>query len=343
VVQLPNQIKRWIPTGLSIVLFITLIISGILLFQSYNQSGYHLNWTKLNYSAAGLALLALLVSWFIEALRVLLIAHALGEKISLKQIININLAATFIGNITPFYSGGVPTQIFLLCQAGIKPGKSSAIVTMRVVLSTLLFTLFAPILLWFYRTNFPDGILHQVTTVAIPISIVISAFLILFVINPKLSKVLIAYPLKRLEKTRFYLKIEPQINKFLAEIELFHDSVQQFRKGYSFFLVVAATLAYWICNFAIAPFLIYAFNIKATGIFIKSVLIQFVLVFIISYLPVPGGAGLFELGFFTLFNFVPMQIRALFIFCLRLLNYNLITFVGGIILLRIVNRPAPQS
>jgi len=332
----PN-FEKLLRNGLSIVLILTLISSGILLFNSFrgNQTSVY---QSLDFRAFGLALLALLASWAIETVRIWLIANGLGETISLRKIFNINLATTFIGNITPFSSGGVPTQIYLLCQNGIQPGKSSAIVTLRVILTTLLFTLVAPVLFIFYRASFSVGLLRQVTTVAIPVSVLVSVLLITFIIKPKLAKPVLTFPLKFIKSERWLSKINPYLQKFLDEVEIFHQSVRQFRKGYNLILAILATLLYWVCFFAIAPCLISAFGLDGEGIFFKSVLIQFILIFIISYLPVPGGSGVMELGFFSMFAFIPAQIRAALILIWRLLSYHLATFVGGVILLKLIHR-----
>lgn len=344
--QLPINFKKWFRGGLSIVLVCTLISSGFILFSSL-RSGQRIPLNQLNLQAFGLALLALIASWFIEAFRIHLIATGLGEKISLVKMFNINLASAFIGNITPFASGGVPTQIYLLCQTGIQPGKSSAIVTLRVISTTLFFTILAPLFLIFYHTTFSFGVLRQITTIAIPVAVVISLLLIIFIVRPKLAKTLICLPLQKLQarthRFRFQAKIEPYLNKFLAEVETFHESIRAFRKGWHFLFVILATLAYWACFFMIVPFLIYSFGLNTEGVFLKSILIQFVLLFVIAYIPVPGGSGLMELGFFSMFVFIPTQIRAIILLLWRLLSYHLATFVGGIILLRLLNRPVPRS
>lgn len=339
--QSPLQYKKWFRNGITLVIFLTLISSGLILFNSTreqeNLSLHHINFTILSFS-----FLILITSWIIEAIRIWLIATGLGEKISLKKIIQINLASTFMGNITPFNSGGIPTQVYLLCQAGIQPGKSSAIVTLRVILSTLLFTLIAPVLLFFFHKHFSFGMIQQITMVAIPLSALVSLLLIVFIIKPELAKKILSFLLGLFKSAKFQQFIEPFLNKFLNEMEIFHESIGQFRKGSYFFLVIIATFAYWFSFFTIAPCLISAFGVKIQGIFLKSIILQFIILFVIAYLPVPGGSGVMELMFFSLFSFVPLQIRSIFTLVWRFLSYYLITFIGGIIFIKIINKQPPQ-
>ncbi len=335
-------IKSWFKKGLSLVLILTLLSSWFLFCSSSSTEGWF-NWNNLNYWGLLMAFAALIGSWLIEAVRIRLIASGLGETISFTKVLGINLATLFTGNVTPFSSGGVPTQIYLLCQQGVQPGKASAIVTLRVIMTTLLFTLFSPILLIFYHTKFPFGLLHRITTVAIPLSCLLSIGLISFIIKPKIAHYLFSFLIKCLKFTKLSHKIQPLLEKFLKELEVFHQSIKAFRKGINFYLVVLCTFLYWATFFSIAPLMMFAFGFNATEVFVESILFQFILVFVLAYLPVPGGSGIMELGLYSVFVFIPLHFRAIFIFAWRLVSYHLATLVGGIILLRIINRPAQPA
>lgn len=334
---LPPQMQKWFRGGFSLVLILTLCSSLAILLNSFPRNASHLL-KSLNYPALALAFLALILSWMVEALRIWLIASGLGEKITFLKVLNINLATSFIGNITPFYSGGIPTQIFLLTQNGIQAGRSSAIVTIRLIVSTLLFTLFAPFLLFAYHKTFSAGIMKMVIMIAIPLSAIVSLLLIAFIAKPRLAQVLVNLILNKIHLTRFSKKIEPFVQKFLHEVEIFHHSIKEFRKAFHFYLVILSTIGYWFCFFAVAPLLMQAFGLNMPGIFVKSILLQFILFFVMAYLPIPGGSGVMELGLFSVLSFVPIQLRALLIIMWRFLSYHLSTLVGGIILLRLINR-----
>lgn len=329
----------WFRKGLSLVLFLTLLSSGfIFIHSSAVKEWSRISLLQFNLPALGLACAALLVSWFVEGLRILLIAKALGETLSFRRILSINFVAAFAGNVTPFNAGGIPAQIYLLHQNGMKPGKAGAVVTIRVIISTLLFTIGAPFVMLVYYKSTPPGFLHQATAVAISLSVLLSVLLIAFIINPKLAQQLVTAVFKRLHLTRLGNKIQPKIDVFLEELEIFHQSVHEFRRGYYVYAVVFCSIAYWVLLFAIAPFLVLAFGVKRKGLFINSILIQFILVFLISYLPLPGGSGAMELGFYSALVFFPPHLKALFILVWRFLSYYVSTLVGGLIFLRIINR-----
>ncbi|MGE5605307.1 MAG: lysylphosphatidylglycerol synthase transmembrane domain-containing protein [Bacteroidota bacterium] len=331
-------LQKLLIKGLSIVIALT-IISSFFLFSTSVTSGNWVKLNQLNYPAFGLACLALILSWLAEGFRIKIIAAGLGEKISFIRIFGINLASSFTGNVTPFSSGGVPTQIFLLCKNGLTPGRAGALVTIRIVISTLLFTTVAPFLILFYHARFSFGILHRITTVAIPLAGILSIVLVTFILNPKLTANLFMKFLNSLKLGRLGHRIEPFLDKIILEAETFHRSIKEFRNMLNIILVFICTVAYWAFFFGIAPLLMYAFGLDPAGKVMEIILLQFILVFVLAYLPIPGGTGVMELSLYSVLVFIPLQFRAIFIFLWRFLSYYLSTFVGGVVLLRLINQP----
>ena len=329
--------KKWINKGLSIVLILTLLSSGLIMFNSTKHHGLP-DLRGFNYWALGGTCLILIISWLIEALRIRLIVKGLGENISFSKMLGINLVTLFTGNITPFCSGGIPTQIYLLCQAGIQAGKASAIVTLRVIISTLLFTIFSPFLLIFFYKQLPLGLIRQIIGIAIPLAALFSLILIMVIIKPELINHLLKQIFKSISRFKLATKLEPLITKIITELEIFRDSIQQFRNGLYFYLLILCSAGYWFAFFAIAPCLLLAFGVPYDpNTFMQTIIFQFLLVFLISYLPIPGGSGAMEFGLYSVLVFVPLQLRAIFILSWRFFSYYLSTFVGGIILLRILH------
>lgn len=334
--QLP--IRNWFLSGLSLILFFTILSTGYLFLNS-GTHGLQIDFSKFKFDSFGLVLLMLISSWLIESSRISFIVTGLGERISFFKVLEINLATAFTGNITPFYSGGIPTQIYLLCKTGLSPGKSSAVVTMRVILSTLVFTILTPFLLLLYHTKLTNNYLRHVTSIAIPIAFALAALLLLFITRPRIASDLLAFLMSPFRTTRFHRKLQPIIIKLFKEIEIFQNSIKEFRRGIYFYLAFLFSILYWSCFFAIAPCLMSACGIKFGDQFWQIIFFQFILVFMIAYIPIPSGSGVMELGLYSVFSFIPPGMRALFIFAWRLISYHIVTFVGGIILIKLINKP----
>lgn len=336
-------LKEWLTKGLTIALILTLASTLFIFLHSSSSAKHAFNWGQFNFLAFFLACLVLLGSWLMEAVRIHLITTGLGEEIPLRRIFGINLATTFSGNITPFYSGGVPTQIYLLCRNGMQPGKASAVVTIRVIFSTLVFTITVPFLLLFYHAKFSVGVVRQATSVAIPLAFLVSAVLIGLIVKPKIAKVGCSFLINKFEKFKFFQRILPRIEHLLNELDVFHQAIQQFRRGINLYLVILCSFLYWTLFFAIAPFVMFALGINVANLFWEIIFFQFILVFIISYLPIPGGSGVMELSFYSILVFIPANLRAIFVLFWRLLSYYISTFIGGLVLLRMIRRRNPAA
>lgn len=357
--QLP--VRKWLARGLSLIFILTLLSTGYLLYQSARH-GVNIDFGKFRIDGLLAAVVILIFSWLVEAGRLSIIIHGMGgsypaEKIYFFKVLAINLATNFTGNITPFYSGGIPTQAYLLCKAGLPAGKSSAVVTLRVIMSSLVFTLLTPFLLLFYHSKLTGGYLRNATSVAIPIAFGLSGLLLLFIIRPVIATSFLSWLMKRLAKGRRpggkESRVQAFIHKLLNQIEVFRCSIQNFRNGICIYLSFLLSALYWASFFAIAPFLMIACGIEINGMFWQIIFLQFILVFIISYIPVPSGSGIMEIGFYSVFSFIPPPLRALLIFVWRMFSYHIATIVGGVILVRLINQttghrtpkyvPAPEA
>jgi uncharacterized protein (TIRG00374 family) len=310
--------------------------------------GFRIDVSKFRLDALLAAVVILLISWLIEAGRLFIIIHGMtgsesSPKISYRKVLAINWATSFSGNITPFYSGGIPTQVYLLCKAGLTAGKSSAVVTLRVILSSLVFTILTPFLLLFYNAGLTSGYMRNATSVAIPIAFALSGLLLLLMLRPGIVANLLTWLMRVFTKKRSPQnppsRMENFLNKVYNQIEIFRDSIHSFRKGIGVYLAFLFSLLYWASFFAITPFLMWACGIDIKGMFWQIIFFQFVLVFIIAYIPIPSGSGIMELGFYSVFSFIPPPLRALFIFIWRILSYHVATFVGGVVLVRLINQP----
>lgn len=345
--QLP--VRKWFKRGLSLILIFTLLSTGYLLYQS-TAHGINIDLRKFRLDAFVTAIVILILSWLIEAGRLTLIINGMtedpAERIPFAKILEINLAASFAGNITPFYSGGIPTQIYLLCKSGLQPGKSSAVVTLRVIMSSLVFTIFTPFLLLFYHAKLTGGYMRNATSIAVPIAFALSGLLVLFIIRPGIAANILSWLMKLFTRKSLPLKPKSRIQAFLGklftQIEVFRGSIQQFRNGIYFYLSFLFSAFYWAGFFAIAPFLMVACGVDIQGMFWQIIFFQFILVFIIAYIPIPSGSGVMEFGFYSVFSFIPPPLRALFIFIWRILSYHIATFVGGVILVRLINQQPDQ-
>ena len=179
--------SSWLKKGVIITITVSMISMILLFFKSTTTN----TWRSLRAFRPETILIllgALFLSWLIEGLRIKLIIESLGESINLKEILRINMAALFSGNITPFTSGSVPTQVYLLHKKGAPVGKATAVVTIRIAFSNLFFAIGGPTILFFFRQRIFDelGIQHLsgIINYILFFALFLSALLLFFLLNP---------------------------------------------------------------------------------------------------------------------------------------------------------------
>lgn len=283
-----------------------------------------------------------LLSWLFEGLRIQLISRVLGDRLSLRSILSINLATLFSGNITPFTSGGAPTQVYLLHKKGLPIGRATVVVTLRMALSTLCFTVGGPILVFVFQ----GALLRRLSLMAwagpirllLFLALLISFGIIYVLIRPAKGVNFANWLFARKWILRILGEKADSVRVgFLKEIQEFHDSLMLImqKKRLHLALVMVYTFLYWVAFFSIAPTIMLGFGFPVLQNWGWFILLQFVLSFLISFIPIPGGSGAAEMGFYTLFGFfVPKPMLAIFVALWRVLSFHLSTFVGGVFFMR---------
>lgn len=341
----PSLIRK----GLTVALSASLLTLVILFFASTSS----LTWRTLSsFNPMAMLFLGLLVilSWVVEGLRVQLIGRVLGERLSLRKILGINMATLFSGNITPFTSGGAPTQVFLLHRSGVSLGKATAMVTLRMALSTLFFTIGGPILIFLFQKE----ILTRLNLMAFAVPIRIALFLalgasigIVFILWRPSRGNTFADWLFSLKWVQHILKerTESWRQGFLREMAEFNDALQVIRnKPIHLFWIMVYTFCYWIIFFSIAPAILLGFGLSIGSQLSWIIFLQFVLLFLLSFIPIPGGSGVAELGFYSVFAFfVPKHILAIVVALWRLSSYHLSTLVGGVFFIKLIGAKTPSQ
>lgn len=288
-----------------------------------------------------LAVLTVIASWVVEGIRVFLIADALDERISIWHLIRINMATAFSGNVVPMASmAAPPTQVFLLHREGIPVGKATAIVAIRTAASTLFFTISAPILFLGFGPSLVRGItknpaISAMIQLVLIVSSVVALTTLCILFRPELGVKLTNGALS----LRFIQKLlgsrSDQIRDRVAkESQAFHESMATlFSRRRDAILVACLTLLYWGLYFSLAPLLLLGAGVTMSfyGI-VKLVVSLFFAYFIVSYLPIPSGSGVSEIGFGSILALLGLPdptVRTVILLVWSFLGVQIYTLLGG--------------
>ena len=282
-----------------------------------------------------LAILAIIFSGLIEAMRIKVVTRAVEEKIGFWQAVKVFYISFFLGGITPYFSGAIPSQVFLFTQQGIPVGKSTMIATVRPIIKSIIFALFTPILFLYFRESVEKYAALSLLLIVLAIMFTI-LILIVFALAVKNPKKLTTY-LERLKKTHFlgkFLKkkrVQELIGRMMAQALEFNKSFDLlFRHRLELLLALFYTVLYWFFYFSIAPLLLLGMNIQLNYALVMA--IQVLIFFLLPFIPTPGGSGAAEVGFASLFAFfVPANLLGIYVAGWRLLTFYFNMILGAVL------------
>ncbi len=136
-----------------------------------------------------------------------------------------------------------------------------------------------------------------------------------------------------------FARVMTTAEEFRANLSLIFKE----KKG-QLLIVFLLTILYWPLYLAIAPVMLL-FGLGMKVVLTTVLVVQFVWLFLISCVPVPGGSGVTEIGFAALFKLfgVPQHLLGIFVVIWRVFTFYLNTFVGGAAFMRIVAKESRQE
>jgi len=330
--------KRFLK-GLVISIIIGIITTIIIIFITTNQN----TWISLSYINKKYLFLAFVLMVFaavIDALRIKMTVEAVNENITFIEALKVYYISNFAGGITPFFSGTLPTQIYLFnkdIKNKMTLGKATMVATLMPLIKTLVFTIFTPVIFFVFKRTITNYTI--LSTILINGAILISLFfLFLFFLAIKYPEKMIKIILK-IQHFPYILKFSKKdailrlFNKIILEIKEYHKSFYLLKENWiKLLLSTFYTIIFWSTFFLVAPMLLWGFNLNFN--FSLVLVMQVIFYFILPFMPTPGGSGTAEAGFASLFSFfVPLHLLGLFVGIWRFIVFYFNLCIGAIVLL----------
>lgn len=335
--------KRFLK-GLIISIIIGIITTIIIIFITTNQN----TWISLSYINKKYLFLAFVLMVFaavIDALRIKMTVEAVNENITFIEALKVYYISNFAGGITPFFSGTLPTQIYLFnkdIKNKMTLGKATMVATLMPLIKTLVFTIFTPVIFFVFKRTITNYTI--LSTILINGAILISLFfLFLFFLAIKYPEKMIKIILK-IQHFPYILKFSKKdailrlFNKIILEIKEYHKSFYLLKENWiKLLLSTFYTIIFWSTFFLVAPMLLWGFNLNFN--FSLVLVMQVIFYFILPFMPTPGGSGTAEAGFASLFSFfVPLHLLGLFVGIWRFIVFYFNLCIGAIVLLVEIKR-----
>lgn len=251
------------------------------------------------------------------------------------------MISKYYTKLTPFGIGGQPFQVYYFNKYGVKASNSLTMVSCSYVSNKLIYGLIALVMMATFKLNtllMSQGSLVNIVIVLAFISFAFLAifltFVILMCLNKKLGHKLIAGLINVLTKfriaknpTALYLKIMRPTLIFQRKMKKFFKS-----KGITSTFLLLSVLEY-VIEYSVLFFVYSAFNGFDISIYWQLLSISVIIELACHSIPLPGGSGIAELAFSTIFAAL-FDSGALFwaLIIWRLITYYSYLFTGiGII------------
>lgn len=326
-----------------LLISIGISVVSILLILALSRDDFEiesLQRVKVEYLLLGLAMIV--AAWASKVLRLYVLCRALGNPIGYFRLFEIYMSAVFMSHVTPFTSGGLPLQVYLMHKEGQPVGRSSAVSVIDSALTTALLVLLGPALLYIYVRRREYSLSPQVDRlmdIAIVVMIALAALMVVLIIRSDLITGLLRR-ISRLRIVRMFVppeRIDAIAAGLVREVEQFTRDISEMLRHarLSFFLAIICTLIYWGFYLAVAPVTLLGLGINPP--IVRTVLAQIVFNIIQPFIPTPGGSGGSEIGFALLFQSIVPKIRLpLFVSTWRFFTYYASLAVGGVLFYKVI-------
>jgi uncharacterized protein (TIRG00374 family) len=270
------------------------------------------------------------VKWSAACLRTNLLIRGAGSRLGGRKTVKAVIGGSFVGSVTPFQAGGIPTEIYFLYNYGIPAGKATAVVSTGAAMSTLLFIITMPIVLVVTASRIRVG--FGVRTVLITAVVIAFFFFLAVVYSMREPEKVESWasshaPAFLKKKENFGLWVE----RFSRAIADFSSSLREILGARKSILAgsVLLTLTFWASGFLIAPMILWGLGYPE--LFWTAMLAQLVVSCILPFLPVPGGSVFAESAFAGIFMlFVPRFLVGFVTLSWRFFVFYLMLIVQGI-------------
>ena len=219
------------------------------------------------------------------------------------------MISKYYTKLTPFGIGGQPFQVYYFSKYGVKPSNSLTMVSCSYVSNKLIYGLLALVMMATFKFNkllMAQGDLVNIVIILAFISFAFLAlfltFVILMCLNKKLGHKIIASIIKVLTKIKVVKNPSAIYLKIMRPTLIFQRKMQKFfksKKTSSAFMFMS--LLEYVIEFSVLFFIYSAFNGLDINMYFDLLSISVIIELACHSIPLPGGSGIAELAFSTIF------------------------------------------
>ena len=277
--------KRVIFNGAFLIIVFVLTIYGVFHGEDLGAMMDAIRSADKRWLVPGLALVAFFI-WG-ESIIIWYMMRSYGIKLKKRTCFLFSSVGFFFSCITPSASGGQPMQAYYMKKKNISIQGSSHV----------------------YHRQFGRGFLHQYLEGILPVfylglglNIFCVTLMTILVFHPLLARSFLVWGLSILEKFRILRHKEGRLKKLEDSMDTYRDTAAYLKTHPRVIVnIIAITFVQRMAMFAVTWFVYKAFSLSGTG-FWTVLFLQAVISVSVDMLPLPGGMGISETLFLTIFT-----------------------------------------
>ncbi len=320
-------------------IIILIVVSGIVLYFILKDDFFKVldSLTKVNLFWVLISLLLIFLYWFFSALAFNNIAKRFKKNMKLKQSLKINVITQFFNGVTPFATGGQPSQVYYLKKEGITipVGTSICLQAFLVYQIDLIILGIVAIISNNYFDLFKEvTIMKTLVALGFLFNVVVLVLIFLVSFNKKANKFLLVQVLNFLNKIKIIKNRDHTREKWDRYLETFSNSANSiFKNKLQFFKILGYNTVALTCMYSIPLILMFSVGDYTSINLIESFTATAYVMIVGSFIPIPGAAGGIEYAFISLFgNFTGGPALKILLLLWRFVTYYFGLFLGAIVI-----------
>ena len=290
--------------GNGIFLFLVL---GLTLYGVFHGEDLGLIWENLKKADIRYLFPAVIcVVFFIwgESIIIWYMMRSYGIKLKKRTCFLFSSVGFFFSCITPSASGGQPMQAYYMKKKNISIPVSAVILMIITITYKLIL-----VVIGIGVAVFGRGFLHQYLEGILPVfylglalNIFCVTFMTILVFHPLLARSFMVWGLKILEKLHILRRKDGRLKKLEASMDTYRDTAAYLKTHPKVIAnVIGITFVQRMAMFAVTWFVYRSFSLSGTG-FWTVLFLQAVISVSVDMLPLPGGMGISETLFLSIFT-----------------------------------------
>ena len=293
--------KKIIFNGVFLAVVFALTIYGVFHGEDLSSMMDAIHRADKRWLIPGIALVAFFI-WG-ESIIIWYMMRSSGIQLKKRTCFLFSSVGFFFSCITPSASGGQPMQIYYMKKEKISIPVSTVILMIVTITYKLVLVVIGIGIAIFGRGflhKYLEGIL-PVFYLGLALNIFCVTFMTILVFHPLLAKAIMVKGMKLLERLHLVKKKDGRLKKLEDSMDTYRDTAAYLKTHPRVIVnIIAITFVQRMAMFAVTWFVYRSFSLSGTG-FWTVLFLQAVISVSVDMLPLPGGMGISETLFLTIF------------------------------------------